>query len=258
MSVWGDLTVMGRLGEDTFAEPHAALPEQIEGGPDEAEDILMINRPGQSNLSVVQSASEIEVNSQHNAIRERQANEAHCRNGNYAYCSGIQGFQIQITLTAGMPTQIVNNSGANISPLLFYGISFVFDKHGGFQAYGLTRDISFDPHFQAGSAEKSYPMNYGGAGITLAAGTIYGSEFAAKGTEAYGGTSVDRSLGIGPVNIDHYDLFNESTGSIDGTKVSGDDIGISVGTPVSGGSFAIFSNALMPRIGLPIQSPFID
>jgi hypothetical protein len=187
---------------------------------------------------------------------ERRADEVACRNGNYARCSGIQGFQIQISITAGLPTDLTNMRGQNLDPLLFYGVSFVFDKHGGFQVYGLTRDVQFDPYYKPGPAENAYPMDYAGAGATVAGGFIYGSEFAAKGTSAYAGPSVDKAVGYGPVSLDHYDLFDESSGTIDGTKVSGDDIGFNIGTPVSGGSFAINAHPWFFRIGPTIQDPW--
>jgi hypothetical protein len=199
---------------------------------------------------------EIAINKQKEAPLKRDADEMRCRKGDYAHCAGIQGFQIQITLSAGLPTQLTNSQGSNVSPLIFYGISLVFDKHGGFQVYGLTRDVQFDPYYKPGPAENEYPMDYAGAGVTLAGGFIYGSEFAARGTSAYAGPSLDKTMGYGPVSVDHYDLFDEISGRIDGTKVSGDDLGYSIGTPVSGGSFAINSHPWFPRIGPTIQDPW--
>jgi hypothetical protein len=198
----------------------------------------------------------IAKNAQHIANLQHRSDESRCRNGEFARCSGVQGFQIQFTISAGMATSLTNSQGDNISPNIFYGISLVFDKHGGFQIFGLTRDISFTPYYNSGPADHANPSTYTGAGLTLAGGTIYGSQFAAQGTSAYGGRSVDKTLGYGDVSVDHYDVFNASTGTTDGTQVSGDDIGLSLGTPASGGSFAINSHPWFPRIGPAIQDPW--
>jgi RHS repeat-associated protein len=187
---------------------------------------------------------------------KRKVDERRCRNGNSAHCSGYQGVQLQVTVAVGTPTNLKNSKGDNVSPLIFYGISIVADKHGGIQLYGLKRDISFNPYFETGPAEDAHPMNYGGAGITIAGGVIRGTEFAAKGTNAYAGRSVDTGIGGGILAVDHYELFDEKAGKLDSAKVSGDDIGISFGFPASGGSFAVVAQELTPRIGLPIRDPY--
>jgi hypothetical protein len=171
---------------------------------------------------------------------------------------GPDGFQIQLTLSAGMDTNLVNMRGENVDPMIFYGISIVFDKHGGLQIYGLTRDIKFNPYYTPGAAEKAYPMNYTGAGITLAVGTIGGTEFAKEGTNAYAARSVDFGASAGPLAIDHWELFDETTGKTDMTKGYGNDIGYSLGAPVSGGSFAMFAHAITPRLGPPIQDLYSE
>ena len=205
-------------------------------------------------------ASDLEKASNAQKVKKlkHKADERRCRDGNSAYCSGIQGAQIQLTLTVGMPTNLTNGQGDNVSPMIFYGLSIVADKHGGIQLFSLKRDISFNPYFETGATEDAYPMNYAGAGITIAGGTIYGSQFAAKGTEAFAGRSVDMGVGAGELAVDHYETFDETTGQLDGTKVSGDDMGISLGFPASGGSFAVVAQPLfnMPRIGLPIRDPY--
>ena len=192
------------------------------------------------------------------AILEQKADEKSCRNGDFNRCGGVQGFQLQITLSAGADIDLTNGNGETVDPLIFYGVSFVIDKHGGFQLYGLTRDLKFDPYFSPGSAEDAYPMDYTGAGVTIAGGVIRGTEFAAIGTDAYAGRSVDWALGGGPISVDHYELFDEAIGTTDATKVSGDDIGISLGFPVSGGSFAMFAHPMTRRIGFPIRDPYSD
>jgi hypothetical protein len=216
--------------------------------------------PGSVSIGGKKGAQETDIinNAQKEKKEKRKIDEMTCRNGNFAYCSGYQGFQIQLTLLAGMSTNLVNMRGENVSPMLFYGVSLVFDKHGGMQIYGLTRDIKFDPYFTPGVAEKAHSMNYTGAGVTLAGGIIGGTEFAAKGTDAYAGRSIDAGLGIGLISVDHYEFFDEKVGKTDGTKVYGDDIGFSAGTPVSGGSFAVFAHPITSRIGFPIQDPYSE
>lgn len=174
--------------------------------------------------------------------------------GSYAHCSGVAGFQIQVSFIAGIPTNIEPN-GINLSPSIFHGYSLVFDKYGGFQVFTLRRDVTFDPYFSPGPAEKENPWNFMGAGGTLAIGVIRGTEFEKLGTEAYKGRSVDVTGGMGPISVDSYAYFDEATLTTDPTKLSRDDTGLSMGTIVSGGSFAMYADPWFDRIGLPISSP---
>jgi hypothetical protein len=198
----------------------------------------------------------IAKNAQHIANLHHRSDESRCRHGDYARCGGYQGLQLQLTVSAGYASFLTNNNGDNLSPNIFYGVSLVVDKYGGFQIFGLTRDISFTPYYNSGPADHANPSTYNGAGATASIGVIHGSKFAAEGTEAYARQTVDKTLGGGPLSVDHYDYFDENTGITDGTQVSGDDIGLSIGTPVSGGSFAMFAHPWFPRIGPAIQDPW--
>ncbi len=183
------------------------------------------------------------------ASLKHKSDEQRCRNGSYEYCSGYQGFQIQINIATGILPEYHpgEKSARDWKPLLVVGVSLVFDKHGGFQLYGNWRDPE-----QYGAAEKAYPTKYIGFGGSIAIGAIHGTEFAAKGTEAFAGETVDWTASGGPIAVDHYEMFDESTGKTDGTKFSGDDIGLSVGTP-SIGRIAVTAYPLTPRLGLPIR-----
>ena len=197
---------------------------------------------------------EIVLNNQKMTILQKEADERSCRKGNYAHCSGVAGVQIQVSITAGIPTEI-NPNGVNLSPAIFYGYSLVFDKYGGFQIFTLKRDIKFDPYFNPGPAERANPWTFMGAGATLAAGVIRGTEFEKLGTEAYTGRAVDTAGGLSIVSADSYAYFDEATGTTDPTRLSGDDIGISAGTFASGGTFAMYADPWFDRIGLAIANP---
>ena len=206
-----------------------------------------------SKLEIETDPQKIADNAKKVETLKHKAKEKQCRNGNFANCGGYQGFQLQFTFTAGWPTQLQDNKEQNVDPILFFGISFVVDKHGGFQIYTLRRDIKFSPTYTPGVAESAYPSEYAGASISAAVGTIGGTDFAVNGTTAYKGPVVDYVLG----SVDHYEMVDK-TGRADLTRLYGDDVALlSVGSP-NGGQLATYAEPLfnMPRIGPPIRDPY--
>ena len=177
-----------------------------------------------------------------------------CQMGSNGYkVEKISGWQVQVTVTVGIPTNTYAN-GQKVSPVLLEGISFVFDKYWGFQIYSVTRDIEFSPTLKNGPAEAAFPTEIITGGITVASGPIFGKGFEVEGTNAYIGRSIDNQISGGPISIDSYEAFNANTGKTDSAWMHGFDLGYSAGLPMGFGRIAANSQPLfgMPRIGFPI------
>jgi RHS repeat-associated protein len=161
----------------------------------------------------------------------------------------IGGWQVQFTGVIGYPSNFHKRNGEKFSFLLFYGISFVFDFDGGFQLYGLQRDIKFNPRLEQGPAELKYSTDVLGLGATVASGPIFGEGIKGEngGTTNYEGQAVDYLLGAGPLSIDYYAAFDAKTGATNPNKLHGFDIGYSVGLPFSYGKMATYGIPWMKR-----------
>jgi hypothetical protein len=160
------------------------------------------------------------------------------------------------TPPAGNQIQINISLGINIGPLFltYYSLSFVTDHGGGAQLYFTKRDQDFNEGsgFEAGASEKANPtsmFSLGGASVTW--GAIDGSDFRQRGTEAMQGKAASAVFSVGSFSSDAYAYADPETGKIDPSMLSGFDIGVGYGGPVTYGNISTTSIPLTPRIQMP-------
>jgi RHS repeat-associated protein len=162
------------------------------------------------------------------------------------------GNQIQFNIALGLNVKSLF--------LIYYSVSLVTDHEGGVQVYFTKRDQEYiegteasGGNFDPGPAEEEYPtemLAFGGASVTY--GGIEGSEFSERGTPAYIDQAVNNIvLGVGPVSLDHYATFDQSTGEMSPSQLEGWDIGVGVGGPLTLGSVSTKAIPLTSRIQLP-------
>jgi len=150
--------------------------------------------------------------------------------------------------------------GVNIKSafLVYYSVSLVTDNQGCVQIYFTKRDQAYKQgtsasggEFVPGPAEKKHPTSMLSFSASAAWGAIEGSEFRERGTRAYKDWAVDDALGVGPVVLDHYNMYDKDAEKIDRQKLSGYDIGLGVGAPFGVGSIAMKSIPITDRWQMP-------
>lgn len=158
---------------------------------------------------------------------------------------------MEINILAGIS---VKSKGYDDGPatvgLLYYSLGLVTDKQGGVQFYYTTKDQEYilgsSGHmggYLSGAAEREYPTDANGIGITVNRGVIFGKEFT---TPAFLGKGYSSSLGVGPASIGRFEPYDKTV------DFMGYEYGISpIGGPVSMGTVATDTY----NIGNPIQLP---
>ncbi len=172
--------------------------------------------------------------------------------GRYISPSGMpkpSGNNLEINVLAGISVKAkgYDNGPATVG-LLYYSLGLVTDKQGGVQFYYTTKDQEYilgsSGHmggYLSGSAEREYPTDAYGIGITVNRGVIFGKEFT---TPAFLGKGYSSSLGVGPASIGRFEPFDKTV------DFMGYEYGISpIGGPISMGTVATDTY----NIGNPIQ-----
>jgi hypothetical protein len=164
-----------------------------------------------------------------------QRNEEKKKKSRYWSISRPSGSNLEINILAGISIEAIGYDNEPVTVgLLYYSLGIVTDKDGEVQFYYSTKDQTYIPGssghmggYVSGPAERAYPTDAFGLGITASGGYIFGDGFK---TNKFLGKGYSSSLGVGPVSAGKFEPLDKS--------YKGYEFGPSIGVPFSMGTVA--------------------
>jgi len=158
------------------------------------------------------------------------------------------GHSLEINFMAGIS---IDSHGYDDGPatigMFYYSLGIVHDSEGGYQFYYTKKDQKYIPGssehmggYLSGEAEKDYPSDAFGIGITVSRGFIYGDGFT---TNKFIGKGWAETLGAGPGAVGKFEPIEKN--------YQGYDVGLGYGGPVSMGTVATETVGIWKRFTLP-------